>query len=172
MRFTPVFGWPYQSGRDQPDGPNLGEGLALAIEKTIAGLVGPWSPWVPTLTNLTLGNGTQVAIYNRVGPAVDWYWSFTLGSTSAVGSVPTFTLPFAPSASYTAGNSVMGPASLVDVGILGYPAITYLNSATALKFAPFSASGTFAATVDVTATVPFTWGTGDFMSASGRYLAA
>jgi hypothetical protein len=32
---TPVYGWPYQTLTDAPDGPNLGEDLALAIEATL-----------------------------------------------------------------------------------------------------------------------------------------
>ena len=35
---TPVYGWPYQSLPDPPDGPNLGEDLALAIEGTVQSL--------------------------------------------------------------------------------------------------------------------------------------
>lgn len=33
--FTPTYGWPFQALTDPPDGPNLGEDLALAIEATM-----------------------------------------------------------------------------------------------------------------------------------------
>jgi hypothetical protein len=33
--YTPVYGWPFQALGDPPDGPNLGEDLALAIEATM-----------------------------------------------------------------------------------------------------------------------------------------
>lgn len=36
--YTPVFGWPYQALLEPPDGPNLGEDLALAIEATMQNL--------------------------------------------------------------------------------------------------------------------------------------
>jgi hypothetical protein len=36
--FTPVYGWPFQALGDPPDGPNLGEDLALAIEATMQGV--------------------------------------------------------------------------------------------------------------------------------------
>lgn len=39
MPFTPVYGWPYQALTDAPDGANLGEDLALAIEATVNGLI-------------------------------------------------------------------------------------------------------------------------------------
>jgi len=35
---TPVYGWLYQSLPDPPDGPNLGEDLALGIETTVQSL--------------------------------------------------------------------------------------------------------------------------------------
>lgn len=35
MAITSVFGWPFQATTDRPDGPNLGEDLALAIEATV-----------------------------------------------------------------------------------------------------------------------------------------
>lgn len=38
MPTTPTYGWPYQSLTDPPDGPNLGEDLALAIEATVSAL--------------------------------------------------------------------------------------------------------------------------------------
>ena len=39
MPFTPIYGWPYQSLFDPPDGAELGEDLALAIEATLNGLI-------------------------------------------------------------------------------------------------------------------------------------
>lgn len=38
MPTTPTYGWPYQSLTDPPDGPSLGEDLALAIEATVSAL--------------------------------------------------------------------------------------------------------------------------------------
>lgn len=36
---TPIFGWPFQSLTDSPNGATLGEDLALAIEATLAALL-------------------------------------------------------------------------------------------------------------------------------------
>jgi Chitobiase/beta-hexosaminidase C-terminal domain len=38
MPNTPIYGWPYQALGVAPDGPNLGEDLALAIEATVAAI--------------------------------------------------------------------------------------------------------------------------------------
>src|SRR5690348_3539726 len=65
-----------------------------------------WVAWVPTLTNLTLGNGTQVANYRQVGKTVDFIWTLLLGSTSAVGTVPSFTLPVAPSTNWIPADTI------------------------------------------------------------------
>lgn len=35
---TPIYGWPYHALTDPPDGADLGEDLALAIEATVSGL--------------------------------------------------------------------------------------------------------------------------------------
>jgi len=35
---TPVYGWPYQTRTDAPDGPLLGANLALAVEATLRGV--------------------------------------------------------------------------------------------------------------------------------------
>lgn len=37
---TPVYGWPYQSLPDPPDGAALGQNLALAVEATVSGING------------------------------------------------------------------------------------------------------------------------------------
>lgn len=66
MPTTPVFGWPYQGRFDAPDGPNLGEDLALAIEATVAGgarmgctLRRVASQTLPDATNTTVSWDTE-----------------------------------------------------------------------------------------------------------------
>jgi hypothetical protein len=36
--FTPIYGWPYQTLADRPDGPNLGQGGFLGVEATMAAI--------------------------------------------------------------------------------------------------------------------------------------
>jgi len=52
-----------------------------------------WQSWTPTLTNLTLGNGSSVGTYIQIGKTVFFKWIFTIGTTSAVGTAPTISLP-------------------------------------------------------------------------------
>jgi len=52
-----------------------------------------WQSWTPTLTNLTLGNGSSVGTYIQIGKTVFFKWIFAIGTTSAVGTAPTISLP-------------------------------------------------------------------------------
>lgn len=46
-----MYAWPYQTLSDRPDGPSLGEDLALAIEATVAALAATVATINTTLTN-------------------------------------------------------------------------------------------------------------------------
>lgn len=132
--------------------------------------VDAWTSWTPTLVNLTLGNGTVSAKYHRIGRRICWRFKFTLGSTSAVGTLPSFTLPVPAHADYLTTDSFLGGATLIDTGVAGYGGLVVCSSGGAPIFLRVGGSG--AANVAVTATAPFTWGTGDVLSANGTYESA
>lgn len=127
-----------------------------------------WSVWVPALTNLTLGNGTVTARYRRLGKTVDYHFKFVLGSTSAVGTQPAFTLPVSAHSSYSTFQDIIGMADLADPGVANRTGMVRWDGGKAVIFA-FNTTGV---QVDVTATVPHTWGVGDSLSVSGTYEAA
>lgn len=138
----------------------------LALFATAA--VTAWSTWTPTLTNLTLGNGTQVAKYAQIGKTVDFLWSLTLGSTSAVGSTPSFTLPVAASTDYPAYPPLFG--MLTDASTSSRaPAVVNLSSTTTIIVQYFSSLNTVA---NIGSTVPWTWTTSDVLTVGGRYYTA
>lgn len=130
-----------------------------------------WKSWTPTLTNLTLGNGTLVASYIQIGKTVFAKFSFILGSTSAVGTAPNFSLPVTASTTGVTTNvSLLGVGALFDTSasifITGLP--LYLSATTCLmRYLP--AGDTF---TEITATAPFTWATGDQFTANITYEAA
>ena len=125
-----------------------------------------WTAWTPTLGNLTLGNGTLAAVYRRVGKTLDYRFKFTLGSTSAVGSGPTFTLP--TGATLNSGIAVnvdeVGMAVLTDTGVATRLGIVLPNSSTVLTIWSFSTTGVV---TGISATVPHTWGSTDVISCHG-----
>lgn len=52
-----------------------------------------WVSWTPTWANFAIGNGTNACKYMQVGKTVFYRIITTLGTTSSMGSAPTFTLP-------------------------------------------------------------------------------
>jgi hypothetical protein len=131
---------------------------------------GIWTNFTPSWTGLTVGNGTQVARYRKVGKTVDVYVKFTLGSTSSLSaSLNYFALPF--NLAYTSnGDTVIGgldDASPADnkTGIGEFNGNNIIISALATN-------ATFATHSRVTSTNPFTWTTNDSFWISVRYEAA
>ena len=85
MPETPVYGWPYHALTDPPDGADLGEDLALAIEATVqaevaaldaasdaahAALTAQITPSVATVATSQTTTSTSYADLATVGPAV------------------------------------------------------------------------------------------------------
>jgi hypothetical protein len=156
----------------------LAEGQACYIEGTglqvydgsawITFGSGKYQDWTPTVSGITTGNGTTVARYIRIGKFITGYYRFTLGSTSAVTGRIIFTLPVTP---ITGDYRIGMTAFAVDTGVAGYTlaadtagADLYMNAVTT--------SGTYAAWAPTSATVPITWGNGDYISIQFFYEAA
>ena len=113
--------------------------------------------YIPTWTNLTLGNGTDSASY-ILDKGIAKVWDYVLfGSTSSIGGAISCTLPIgsalvawfdgqtrvddnSTSAVYS-GPTTMGAAVV-------YPGVT-------------DASSTYLSVVSITSTVPMTWATND-----------
>lgn len=132
------------------------------------GTAGTWTTWSPTLGNLTLGNGSVLARYAQIGKVIHYRFAFTLGSTSAVGTNPTFTLPVAEVAGYVA-DAPLGEVTLRDDGTAvrnGY--VRWSSSGVAMVIS----WDTNNQQASITSTVPFTWATNDVMSCVGTYEAA
>lgn len=118
-----------------------------------------WSTWAPTWTNLTVGNGTALARYMRIGKLIAYRLRFTLGSSSAVGTNPSFTVPVTPLASYVS-DDMFGYGDALNAGVSATSVQVRYNGGGVARFSP------------VTATSPFTFGVGDVLTANGFYEAA
>ena len=134
--------------------------------------LGAWTTWSPTLANLTLGSGSVVATYARVGRIIRFRFQFTFGAGSAVGTNPTFTLPVAGNAAYD-DYMPIGMAAYYDdnAGTL-YTGMAHVNADDETVCITFRIGGSGSAGVAVTATAPFTWTTPDSLSVTGAYEAA
>lgn len=150
------------------DGSILPEHLVAASGTTWA-----WQTYTPTLTNLTLGNGTVTAKYAQIGKTVVVRINFILGTTSAVASNPAFSLPVT-GATYAGSQAqlIVGQCRLLDAATLSYTGSVIRPSTTTIRPQVQNASLTYIFDQDVAATIPFTWGNLDEMHIYAIYEAA
>lgn len=182
MGTTPVYGWPFQGLTDPPDGADLGESLALAIEATVAAMAAQiatlqtdvtalqtatadtgsaWVSYTPTWTSLTGVNPT-VASHNLTGSRykrIDATLavaeiSIIFGGSGYGTGVYAFGLPFAAAAS----GAGVGAGHALNTGVAEFGLTIWQNSSTTMRC-------TTMADADVTNLAPFTFGNGDTLFA-------
>lgn len=141
---------------------------------TASGLGAAWGTWAPTYANLTAGNGTTTARFKQIGKNVTCYLRFVMGTTSAMGTGPTFTLPVTANSSYNSANNILAAGYAEDAGVSGYSLTVGINSSTTIAslFTMLASSTYVNMTSGISATLPFTWGTGDYFNVTFTYEAA
>jgi hypothetical protein len=157
---TPNFGWSVPTSTDLvKNGASAIETLGDAID---ASLGDAWVSYTPTWANLTIGNGVNAFKYKQLGKTVFVKGTFTFGTTSTMGTAPTFTLPF--TASGTTPN-ISGIMSLTDASAANsYGGYTRPATTTTVEPRYFNVSGTLiSVTGSATSTAPFTWTTSDII---------
>jgi hypothetical protein len=128
---------------------------------------GGWTTWTPTYAAITIGNGSVTARYQKIGKTVNLYWYFILGSTREIGTNPTLTLPI-----NSVTDTQIFPVKLLDSGVTNYFAVAVLQT-TLLAFQEMRVNGTYGDIIGgFTATVPFTWATGDQITVQATYEVA
>jgi hypothetical protein len=116
---------------------------------------GAWLTWTPTWTNVTVGSGTVTARYSKVGKRAKGELLFILGAGSAISGDIIFTLPV------TAKTQVVIEGLFYDSSASArYPAMGRISGANA-DLKALNAAGTYLAAVSASATIPFTWASGD-----------
>ena len=145
----------------------------LAIGNTV---LGTYTAFTPTFTNVTVGNGTSSARYSQVNNVVNYYGYFTLGTTSAVTGLVSITLPVTARTIYASINGLpMGDLSMFDTSASTWykGEVFSIGSATETRTRIWTVSGTNLVTTSTPqATLPFTWATGDQFLWNIRYEAA
>ena len=126
-----------------------------------------WVSYTPTLSNITLGNGTLAARYALFGKTMFFYIQFTLGSTSAIGSDPSFSFPSGISSAFTQ-NSPFGFGSTSSIGGVRYPLLVYSSGSTIFSPRALNAASTYLSHVAVGASIPVTWASGNTMILTGQ----
>lgn len=123
----------------------------------------PLQTYTPTLTNITLGNGTRTGSFHRSDGWCDFELSFAFGSTSAFTGGIGFSLPVA--ANVANGSNKVVSVEFFHSGLgMGHD---LQNSATTVL--PGYISSLTAGMTAVDATHPYTWVTGDAIWIGGRY---
>lgn len=118
-----------------------------------------WTAYTPTVTGITLGNGTVTGRYKRIGPTVHIKVMIVVGSTTIITGLGSISLPVA--------NAYLGAVQVIFLDALN----TYFTGVGVLASSGMligwhGASGAIAA---FTATTPLTWTPGDEIHISATY---
>lgn len=131
--------------------------LLTLYNADLAAIGAAWTSFTPAWTNLTVGNGTQSAAYILLGKSLRIRAQIVLGSTSSVGTDPSFTLPGSTTAAGT--RQIVVARAFDSSAVATYSGTGQVEaSGTLVRGLNFAGS-----TATATATVPFTWATGDII---------
>jgi hypothetical protein len=136
--------------------------VLVANDVTFSPIAGAWTAWTPSRSGVTIGNGVEVARYMLVGKTCAINYRLTLGTTSSVSGDIQISLPFGEKTVLYPFGSFSGPSN-VDVA----SNITVVSTTMYLR--AINVSGTYASTTNCSATIPFTWATGNTIQAAFVY---
>lgn len=135
----------------------------------------PWQTYTPTWTNVTIGNATVSVYYSQTGKTVTVNLNVTLGNTSSVSGLITFSLPVTAAPRYSGGGvgqSLLGVAYIENAGVAGYTGFIRVTSTTTASLRIAGTAGTYLGNDATSASAPFTFTTGSFFNATFTYEAA
>lgn len=121
-----------------------------------------WTTYTPTNTNITLGNGTLVARYTRVGRTIHMMWDLLFGTTTAFAGAILVGIPFQASASGLFSCS----GSILDNGTQNYNVGGRITAGSNFIRPETNGGG------GIDSTTPFTWTNLDRLSFTATYEAA
>jgi len=153
---TTANGLPHPVGTDKVvDGDDAIHALATFLDPPYGG----WTNYVPVLGNITLGNGTLLARFHKLGRTVTTAGFVSFGSTTLNNASPMqVTLP-----TTATGLPALGVAAAADTSAgLTIPCIAVPYTSTVVAFR--SPAGAF-----VSSAAPFAWAVGDVLSWSLTY---
>lgn len=128
--------------------------------------IGDTKSWVPTWTNLTIGNASVTALYNVVNNLCFYFVKVAFGSTTSVTSSVSLSTPVNNSLhSYQNGNVWLRPT-----GGTIYPSQVTVISNRIYIYASFPVSaGGYVRSANMTPTIPATWNTSGQIYLNGMY---
>lgn len=137
--------------------------------------LGNWETFTPTLTNVTVGDGSETAVYCQLGDGttdglVVWYYGLTFGSTTAITGSVVIYYPVVSGGSRF--GSAISTVFCEDASGTDYHGTLFRNTSSYGTVRVFNASATYLKTTNLGASVPFTWASGDRLIISGVYQSA
>lgn len=146
--------------------------LNTHLRDNLLAMTGAWDTYTPTWTSTgggqSLGNGSLTGRYTSAGKTVHFYISFSIGSTTALGSGRwDFALP-KTAIGYAALGHLLGVGSARDTGVRVYR----LDSMFVDTGKVTGWRDTGATEAVITPTTPFTFAAGDSITLAGTYEAA
>ena len=132
--------------------------------------IGTWTSWTPTLSSgFSNGNATTVGRYLKIGKSIFYWGAITFGTTTVKGAIMKLSVP-------VPATSAIAACALTS--IFGSPNGTQMlftplqDTVSIFEAVTMTSSMAYVGSAQTTATVPFTWGTGDVVRYGGMYEAA
>ena len=142
--------------------------------------ISAWRVWeqtrtsyTPTVSNLTLGNGSMSADYGVAAGRVWVSTRITLGSTSTIGGDLSMSVPYTRDAVvHPVGDAIEGTLHFVDAssGTRLVGEFVGVSGAVAMRATLVTASSNVSI-IAASATIPFTWATNDNIWANFQYVS-
>ena len=154
---------------------NLNDAVEALEAKVAIGntVLGTYTSYTPTLTGVTLGNGTVTSEYARVNNFVHVTGSFTFGSTSAITGTVGIPTPININSAMGLAGFPLGMCTLYDTSSGAMNVLEILwASATELRLRALNTAASYGVLVAVSSTIPLTWATGDILTWNVMYKAA
>jgi len=131
---------------------------------------GLWTTFTPTISGITLGNGTKTGSYCQIADTTFFRVVVTFGSTTSITSNIDLTMPTTP-VGYSTFDYFNTNAQAYDSSTTTFfPSTGNLAvSSTVVRLLLSKSNGTFVQSFDYISTEPFTWATGDTLSVHGSY---
>ena len=133
--------------------------------------IGDWETWSPTLTNISIGNGTVTAHYAEVNEVVFFEIFFDVGSTTSFsGTSMQFSIPVTSGSSLTFNPSAGGWCR--PQGGTIYQLLTVVFASGVIVPYAFQIPATYGQAVAIRGTIPETWNSDGVLYMSGTYRAS
>lgn len=144
------------------------------LSDTVGQPGGAWTTWTPSYSGITVGDGTVVARYQRVGKTVRFYWSMVCGSSTSIANGHTVSLPVTAATGYGTTNvvSAIGGASANDINGNMFQGWTVITASTTVMGSRWGLGIADGNASNSSSNFPIVEATGDTYVLMGQYEAA